>query len=69
MEKDVIVFDNLLQADSEVAGQTQPVKAIRPGECFHQKNAKGTLYRPTKLEDVSLRAQQAGDRFRTLFQI
>lgn len=66
---DVIVFDNLRQANSEITGQTLPVKAVWPVvESFSQPNAKGLLYQPNSLEDVSSRAQAAGARFRTMFQ-
>lgn len=66
---DVIEFDNLRQANSEIAGQTLPVKAVWPVvESFSQPNAKGLLYQPNSLEDVSNRAQAAGERFRAMFQ-
>lgn len=66
--ENVIVFDNLRQADSEIAGQTQPVKAMCPVESFSQSNAKGVLYQPTSLEDVSCRAREAGARFREMLK-
>jgi len=67
--RNVIVFNNLRQADGEIAGQTQTVKAIWPvPEHFNQPNAKGELYRPTKLEDITMRAQKAGARFCEMFQ-
>lgn len=64
-----ITFDNLLQADSEIAGKTQRIKAVRPNELnehyehFIQPNCKGVLYRPKTLEDVSERAKASGERF------
>lgn len=65
----VIVFDNLMQANGEVAGATQQVKAVWPVvESFSQPNAKGVLYQPDNLEDISSRARAAGARFRAMFQ-
>lgn len=65
----VIVFDNLMQANAEVAGQTQRVKAAWPmAESFIQPNAKGVLFQPDDLKAVSGRACEAGARFRAMFQ-
>ncbi|MFH1098111.1 MAG: hypothetical protein V1749_11545 [Candidatus Desantisbacteria bacterium] len=65
----IIVFDNLRQSNSEIVGQTQPVKAVWPvKECFSQPNAMGVLYQPKNLNDVSIRACEAGARFRAMFQ-
>lgn len=65
----VIIFDNLRQANSEIAGQTQAVKAIMPtAEHFTQPNCKGSLYRPDNLEDISVRARMTGAHFSEMFQ-
>ena len=65
---EVIIFDNLIQANSDIVGQTQAVKAVPPitGH-FVQPNAKGSLYRPANLEDISTRAHKAGDKFCKMF--
>ena len=65
----VITFDNLRQADSEIAGQTKAVKTIMPtAEHFTQPNCKGLLYRPKNLKSISARARLTGARFREMFQ-
>ena len=67
----VITFDNLKQANSEIAGETQTVKALLPVvvvEHFSQSNAKGSLYLPNSLEDVSARACATAERFCEMFQ-
>jgi hypothetical protein len=65
----VITFDNLRQANSEIAGETQTVKALLPVvEHFSQPNAKGSLYLPNNLDDVSARARATAERFRAMFQ-
>lgn len=65
----VIVFDNLMQANAEVAGQTQRVKAAWPtAESFIQPNARGVLFQPNDLNAVSGRAHEAGAKFRLMFQ-
>lgn len=71
-KENVIVFDNLVQPNTEIAGQdlpAKPVKAIWPvmGH-FTQPNAKGELYRPSSLDELSLRAQADGEEFRSMFQ-
>lgn len=68
-QKVIITFDNLIQANSEIAGQTQAVKAIAPtAEHFTQPNCKGSLYRPKDLEAISDRARSTGARFCEIFQ-
>ncbi len=65
-----IVFDNLVQAVSDVAGDNQPVKARKETATenrYVQGNAIGEPYRPTDLEDVKDRAIKAGRRFNVLF--
>jgi hypothetical protein len=65
----VITFDNLRQADSEIAGQTKAVKTIMPtAEHFTHPNCKGSLYRPESLGSISERARITGARFREMFQ-
>ena len=67
-EKSVIVFDNLRQADTEMVGETKPVKALwSEAEHFNQPNAKGSLYQPSHLGDVSARAAAAAGNFRNMF--
>ena len=66
-DENFIVFDNLLQADDQVAGQTNRIKAVRPNEHFTQPNCKGVLYRPKTLEEVSKRATRSGERFIKMF--
>jgi hypothetical protein len=67
--QNVITFDNLRQADREIAGQTQSVKAIWPvAEHFSQPNAKGELYQPKSLEDITDRAKKSATRFCEMFQ-
>jgi len=65
-----IVFDNLVQADSNVAGKSQPVRAEEKtsGKMYAQVNASGELYRPADLSEVSTRAQEAGKRFQSVFK-
>ena len=65
-----IIFDNLVQADSHIAGDNQPVIARREvGRPYAQENASGEPYRPTGLADVKLRAEIAGDQFNRFFTI
>lgn len=67
---DFIVFDNLMQADSDIAGDNQPVKARKETgreRRYAQANATGELYQPTGLSDVKARALKAGERFNVLF--
>ena len=67
--QNVISFDNLRQANSEIAGESKAVKALWPvTEHFSQPNAKGELYRPEGLEDITKRAREAGARFCEIFQ-
>lgn len=66
--ENIIIFENLSQACSEIAGQILPVKAIWPvTEHFSQPNAMGELYRPKNLEDIRERANQAGASFKAMF--
>jgi hypothetical protein len=67
---DLIVFDNLVQANSDIAGDNLPVKARKETGSerkYAQANASGELYRPKDLSDVKARAQEAGKRFNVLF--
>ncbi len=67
---DIIVFDNLVQAVSDIAGDNQPVKARKETvreTSYAQANASGEPYRPTGLNDVKDRAIKAGTRFKVLF--
>lgn len=69
-EDDFIVFDNLVQANSDIAGDNQPVKARKETgreSRYAQANAIGEPYRPTDLGDVKARAIKAGERFNVLF--
>ncbi|MDA8172135.1 MAG: hypothetical protein M0Z48_09965 [Nitrospiraceae bacterium] len=69
-EDDFIVFDNLVQAASDIVGDNQPVKARKESgkeSKYVQENASGEPYRPAGLEDVRARAQQAAERFNALF--
>ncbi len=71
-EEDYIKFDNLVQADSDVAGKNVPVKARKEAEKerkYAQANAKGELYVPKDFDDVATRAENAGNRFKRLFKI
>ena len=64
----LIVFDNLVQADNNITGDNQPVKARREaGRSYAQENASGEPYRPNGLEDIKVRAEVAGDRFKHFF--
>lgn len=70
MARGYIEFDNLVQADSNVAGKSQPVRAEKTSGSirkYAQANASGELYQPTGLDDVMARAQKAGKRFRKTF--
>lgn len=70
MGKSYIEFDNLVQADSNVAGKSQPVRAEKESgnvRKYAQANASGKLYQPTDLKDITARAQRAGKRFRAIF--
>lgn len=64
--KDFIVFDNLVQAATDIAGDNQPVKArkenVRESK-YAQANASGEPYRPKNLKDVKARAIKAAERF------
>ena len=67
-----IVFDNLVQADSQIVGANQPVKAVKVSggdEPYAQINAEGELYRPSNLDDVADRANSAGDQFINRFKL
>ncbi len=69
-EDDFIVFDNLVQAASDIAGDNQPVRARKETgkeNKYAQENASGEPYRPTDLDDVKDRAIRAGERFNVLF--
>jgi hypothetical protein len=69
-DNNFIVFDNLVQAASDIAGDNQPVKARKEtiGESrYAQANASGEPYRPSGLSDVKIRAIKAGERFNILF--
>jgi len=68
--EDYIVFDNLVQADSDVAGKSQPVRAEEKtsGKMYAQANTSGELYRPADLNEVSMRAKEAGKRFLDMFK-
>lgn len=68
-DQEFVIFDNLRQADNQIAGQTRAIKAVRPTAAhFSQPNAKGALYFPGNLEDVAARADKAADRFCEMFQ-
>jgi len=69
-ENDLIVFDNLVQAASDIAGDNQPVRARKEAgkeSRYAQENASGEPYRPKDLSDVKTRAIMAGERFNVLF--
>ena len=65
-----IVFDNLVQADSDVVGKSQPVRAKEKtsGKMYTQAEASGELYRPADLNEVGVRAQEAAKRFKSMFK-
>lgn len=69
-EESYIIFDNLVQADSNVAGKSQPVRAEEKtsGKMYAQTNASGELYRPADLNEVGARAQEAAKRFKSMFK-
>jgi len=68
--KNYIVFDNLVQADSNVVGKNQAVKAEEKpnGKMYAQENSHGKLYQPADLNEVSVRAKEAGKRFLSLLE-
>jgi hypothetical protein len=69
-DEDFIVFDNLVQADSTIAGDDLPVKARKAAGSerqYAQANASGEPYRPADLNDVQTRAVASGKRFNNLF--
>ena len=65
MKEEIVTFDNLRQPHiNGVAGMTQRVRALRPQMSFSPKpgDTSGTLWRPKSIEEVGLRARQAGER-------
>ena len=57
MNDNYIVFDNLVQANADIAGEFLPVKA-------RKESPSGEPYRLGGLKDVTARATAAGERFR-----
>ncbi len=69
-EEDFIVFDNLVQAAPDIAGDSQPVRARKEARVeskYAQENAAGELFLPENLNAVKERAVQAGRHFNSLF--
>jgi hypothetical protein len=63
-EWNLIVFDNLVQADNFITGDTIPVKIRRK----HVKKPTHTeLYCPTNLKNVKARAKSSANTFKRTF--
>ena len=68
----IIVFDNLVRPSYEIAGDTEVVRAKQGASSKYPNSIVRNLpvlYRPANLEEVKLRAQQAGDIFRKRLNI
>lgn len=56
--------------ESNVVGKSQTVRVQEKmsGKTYAQENASGKLYQPADLNEVSMRAKEAGKRFLGMFK-